>query len=63
MIFQITSKFLIVFVRLILGEKGVDEVTGSQREINIRYEFDLKVILKALGLLLQSFLIKFPSNN
>ena len=49
MIFQITSKFLIVFVRLILGEKRVDEVTGSQREINIRYEFDLKVILKALG--------------
>ena len=45
-IFETTSKFLIVFARLILGEKGVDGVIEPRREIDIRYEFDLKIILK-----------------
>ena len=47
--FETTDKFLIVFVRLILRKKGVDGVTGPRREIDIRYEFDLKVILKRLA--------------
>ena len=46
--FERTGKFVIVFVRLILGKVGVDVVTGPQREIDIRYEFDLKVNLKGL---------------
>ena len=46
--FETTGKFVIVFVRLILGKVGVDVVTGPQREIDIRYEFDLKVNLKGL---------------
>ena len=41
--FEKTANFLIVFVRLILGKKEVDGVTGPRREIGIRYEFDLKV--------------------
>ena len=49
MTFEATSKFPVVFVRLILGKNGVNGVTGSRREIDIRYEFDLKVILKGLG--------------
>ena len=28
---------------------GVDGVTGPRREINMRYESDLKIILKNLG--------------
>ena len=48
MIFEITSQFLIVFVRLILGKVEVDGFTGPQREIGIRYELDLNVILKGL---------------
>ena len=43
MTFEKTANFLIVFVRLILGKKEVDGVTGPRREIGIRYEFDLKV--------------------
>ena len=43
-IFKTTKKFLIVFVRLILGKKGIDGVTGPQREIDIRYEFNLNVV-------------------
>ena len=46
---ETTGKFLVIFVRLILGKRRVDEVTGPQREIDIRYEFDLKVNLKYLG--------------
>ena len=49
LIFETTSKFLIVFVKLILGKVGVDGFTAPRREIDIRYEFDLKVILKDLG--------------
>ena len=47
-IFKTLSKFLIVFVRLIL-EKWFDGFTRPQREIDTRYEFDLKVNLKSLG--------------
>ena len=47
--FETTSKFLIMFLRLILGKNGVDGVTGPRREIDIRYEFDLKIIVKGLG--------------
>ena len=46
--FEITSKFLIVFVRLVLGKVGVDQFTGLQREIDIKYEFSFNVILKDL---------------
>ena len=66
MIFETTSKFLIVFVRSILGKVGVDGFTGPRREIDIRSEFDLKVNLKDLGCqqrFWQPFLIEFPSNN
>ena len=42
--FETTGKCLIVFVRLILGEVGVDVFSGSRRESNIRYEFDLKIL-------------------
>ena len=60
MTFETTSKFLIVFIRLILGKSGL--VNLPRR----RYEFDLKVILKGLGFkerFLQPFFIEFPSNN
>ena len=40
------GKFIIVFISLILGKIGIDGVTGSRREIGIRDESDLKVILK-----------------
>ena len=43
MTFETRGKFLIVFVRLILGKVGVDGFTGPLRESDIRYEFDLKV--------------------
>ena len=35
-IFQTTSKFVIVFVRLILRKGGVDAFTGPRQEIDIR---------------------------
>ena len=44
MAFETTGKFLIVFVKLILGKKELTELTGPRREIDMRYEFDLKVI-------------------
>ena len=47
--FETTGIFLFVFLRLILGKMGVDGVTGSRREINTRYKFDLKVILQGFG--------------
>ena len=46
MIFETASKFIIVFVRLILGKVLRDGFTGPRREIDIRYQFGLKVILK-----------------
>ena len=62
MAFQTAGKFLIVFVRLILGKKGINGVTGPRREIDIRYEIDLK----GLGTNRDScsrFFIDFLSNN
>ena len=47
--FETTRKFLIVFVRLIMGKVGVDVFTGPRLESNIRYEGDLEVVLKGLG--------------
>ena len=44
--FQTTSKFPIVFVSLILGRVRFDVISGPRREIDISYEFDLKVILR-----------------
>ena len=49
MTFERIGKFLIVFVKLVLGKKWVDRVTGLRRKMCIRYEFDLKLILKNLG--------------
>ena len=50
LIFEITSIFSIVFVRLILWKKGVNGVTWPRRKIDIRYQFHLKIILKDLDL-------------
>ena len=36
LIFETTSKFLIAFVRLILGRKGVDRCTRPQQKIYVR---------------------------
>ena len=49
MTFERTGKFVIVFVRLILGKVGVDGFTEARRESDIRYEYNLKVELKDLG--------------
>ena len=64
--FETTGKFLIVFVRLILGKVVVDAFTEPRRESDIGYEFDLKIVLKSLGSkqrFLRPFLTEFPSNN
>ena len=45
-IFETTNKFSIAFVTVILGKKGVDRVTAPRRGNDVRYEFDLKLILK-----------------
>ena len=66
MIFDTTSKFVIVFVRLTLRKVWVDRFTLPQREIDIRYIFGFKVLLKYLGCkqrLFQPFLIEFPSRK
>ena len=47
--FETTGKLLIAFARLILGKVGVGQVTGPQWQIDIIYEFALKVILKSLS--------------
>ena len=44
-----TVTFLIIFIKFILGKVEVDGFTGPQQESDIRYEFDLKVMLKGLG--------------
>ena len=49
MTFETTAKFLIVFVGLILGKVEVDVFIVPRRESDIRYEFDLKVVLNGLG--------------
>ena len=46
--FETTGKFLIVFLRLILGKVGFDGFTGPRWESGIRYECDWKVVLKGL---------------
>ena len=48
MTFEATDKFLIVFVRLILGKVAVDGFTGQRWESAIRYECYLKVVLNGL---------------
>ena len=47
--FETASKFVIAFVRLILGKVRVEGFTSLRWKIGIRYEFNLKVILKRLG--------------
>ena len=47
-IFEITNKFIILFVRLILGKVRVDRFTGPRWKIDIRYEFGLQIILNDL---------------
>ena len=49
MTLETPREFSVVFVRLILVKNEDDGVTGPQREIDIRYEFDLKVISKDLA--------------
>ena len=44
MIFETTSKFLIVFMRMILGKVQVDGFTKP----DMRYKLGLKVVLKGL---------------
>ena len=46
--FERTGKFLIVFVRLILGKVGVDGFTRPRRKSGIRDEFNLKIVIKGL---------------
>ena len=48
-IFETASKCLNCFVRLILRKVGADGFPRPQPETDIRYEFDLKVILNDLG--------------
>ena len=65
-IFETISGDLIVFVRFLLGKVGLDRVIRPRREVDIRYEFGLKIILKDLWKrqsFLQPFLIEFASNN
>ena len=47
-ILETTSKFPF-FLRLLFENVGVDGVTVPRPEIDIRYESDLKVVLKCLG--------------
>ena len=51
MTFETTCKFLIVFVRLILGKVRVGRFTGPQQESGVRHEFDLKIVIKGLSAL------------
>ena len=46
--FEITSKFLNVFVRLIMRKKGVNGFLGPRGKSDIRYEFHLKILSKGL---------------
>ena len=48
-IFETASKFQLFFIRLVFGKLGVDGVTGSQRESDVKYESDLMIILKSLS--------------
>ena len=62
--FEITSKFPVVFVKLMIDKVGVDGFIGPRQETDIRYEFSLKVTLKGLmynNRFFQPFLNEFPS--
>ena len=48
LIFETTRKLPIVFLRLVFGKVGVDGVNGPRRETDVRYESDLKMVLKGL---------------
>ena len=48
LIFETTRKLPIVFLRLVFGKVGVDGVNGPRREMDVRYESDLKMVLKGL---------------
>ena len=43
--FETTGKFVIVFVRLILGKVGVDGFTGPRGESDVGYKFHFKSVL------------------
>ena len=47
-VFETTNKFPIAFLWLVSGKLVVDGVTGPQRESDMGYESDLKIILKNL---------------
>ena len=47
--FKTTVEFVIVLVRLIFRKLGADGFTGPRRESEIRYECNLKIVLKGLG--------------
>ena len=47
--FQKTSKYAIAYVRLVLTKIEVDGFSESRHEIYVKYEFDLKTVLKSLG--------------
>ena len=47
--FKTTGEFAIAFVRLVFGKLGIDGFTGPRRESDIRYECNLKIVLKGLG--------------
>ena len=46
--FKTTCTLVIVFVRLILGNKGEDRFTGPRQKSDTRYEFVLKLVIKRL---------------
>ena len=53
MIFEATIKFFLIkklncFCKTDIGKSGSDGFTGLQRKTDIRYEFNMKVILKGL---------------
>ena len=48
LIFETTRKLPIVFLRLVFGKVGVDGVNGTRQEMDVRYESDLKMVLKGL---------------
>ena len=43
------SKFVIVFIRLILEKVRIDGFSEPRRKIDIRFQYDLKIVLKDLG--------------
>ena len=47
--FLTKSKFVIIFVTLMLRKMVVDEFIGPQLETSIRYENNFELILKVIG--------------